>query len=187
MKLRHDTVFISVLLCLTWPIGLIFLIKAPKPFWMKVIMACSGLLIFIALFFPSFFHSIKKPTLPEEFELTATRTELNIGQSGGLSLTNGNYYYTDFTAKCNNETLTIRDNIYTANKCGTCTIEVTYKDKVKTIDIIVSDRENTASTVYASPTGERYHATQKHAGQNGVPCTEEEALLSGKTPCKICW
>ena len=186
MKLRHNILFISVILCLFWPLGLIILIQSNKAIWKKWLMALGGLLIFCGLLFPAF---IRTDPFPNEnaFDLTVTRKSLTVGQSGGLSVTTDHFYYTDYTAECNNDILKINNNVYTAVNVGSCEIRVSFGNQTRTVQITVTEGKETDQTVYASPTGKRYHSSQSHAGANGLPFSEEEALQSGKTPCKVCW
>lgn len=41
-------------------------------------------------------------------------------------------------------------------------------------------------TVYVAPTGKRYHYNKECAGKNGSAVSKEDALSSGRTPCKKC-
>lgn len=186
MKLRHNTLFMAVILCLFWPLGIILLIKSNKTIRQKWVMALTGLLIFCALLFPAF---LRTDPFPKEtaFDLTVTRQNLTVGQSGGLSVTTDHFYYTDYTVECNNNILKIDNNIYTAVNIGSCLVSVSFGNETRSVEITVTEGNATDQTVYASPTGNRYHLIKSHAGANGLPFTEEEALLSGKTPCKVCW
>jgi len=186
MKLKNSTPFLMALLCLCWPLGVVFTIKSEKPTGHKWFYCTIGLLAFIGLLLPA---TIQPPEPPpcKDFDITASRTALAVGQSGGLSVTAKDHYYTDFTVESNNDVVIVQNNIYTAQKEGTCTLTITFENEVRTIEILVTGTDHTNEIVYASPTGQRYHRSSNHAGKNAMKFTEEEALQSGKTPCKICW
>lgn len=186
MKLKDNLTFLICALCVFFPIGLIFLILSDKRPWQKTVLSLMGAAVFAALLLPALIRS-EAPIDPDAFEIIATRKTLTVGQSGGLAVANDTVYHTDFQVSPENECLEVKDNIYTAAKEGTCILTVSFRDQVRQIAITVTDGERTDETVYASPTGERYHANKKHGGKNAVQMTEEEALCSNKTPCKICW
>ncbi len=123
----------------------------------------------------------------QDFTVTLTRSTLSPGQSGGVAVTHGAVYYTPFTVTADNDVLTVKNGVYTAVKPGTCQLTVTFGQEIQTVTVTVTHSPGTDSIVYASPTGERYHKTRSHAGSNAVSMTEEEALQSGKTPCKTCF
>ena len=186
MKRINNTLFLLSALCICFPIGLIFLFLSEKKYWQKIVLSVLGGIIFILLLLPAVLQRNKTVDL-NEFGPIITRHELSIGQTGGIGLANDTVYYTDFTVTADNQCLKIDDNTYTAVEAGLCTLTIKFEDQIRTVLITVTDANNTNDTVYASPTGERYHATLNHAGKAGIAMTEEEALQSGKTPCKICW
>lgn len=152
----------------------------------KFIIGISGFVVALTLLIPATLD-LHKTANSNEFDLITTRNVLSIGQSGGLAVINGDDYYTDFTVTANNDCICINNNIYTASKIGVCTLTVAFDDQIRTVDITVDNKANTNKTVYISPTGGRYHISSNHAGDTAIKITEEEALQSGKTPCKICW
>ncbi|MBQ7935616.1 MAG: hypothetical protein IJ333_04640 [Clostridia bacterium] len=186
MKLKNDPIFLLALLCLCWPIGLLLLIKSyhtvPHKWWMGI----CGAFIFIVLLTPAVINFAKTPH-PEDFDLTITRTTLSVGQSAGLAVTADDHYYNDFSVNVNNDVLSVHGNTFTAVKPGKCLLSVQFEQETRTAEITVNEEKRTDETVYASPTGQRYHSSPNHAGSTVVILTEEEALQSGKTPCKICW
>lgn len=186
-KLKNEPIFLIASLCLFFPIGLIFLIKSEikKPF--KWIIASVGALIFIGLLSLA---SLYRPQSvdPNLFVVSVTRNTLSPGQSGGLIVTNDQKYYTDYTVKAENDVLKLNGSVYTAHRPGECTLTVTFDDQTRTVKIKVNDTPGTNHIISASPNGTRYHlVTAKHAGKKAVEMTEEDALMSGKTPCKTCF
>ncbi len=186
MKLQNRFSFLIPMLCLFWPIGLIYTLKSDKSALQKWLLSVLSLIVFLTLLLQA---TVLRSTVrsSDDFDVVATRTELSVGQSGGLSVVAGRHYFTDYTISCSNDVLAINHNIYTATKSGECALTISFDDQVRLLNITVNNQNHTDETVYASPIGKRYHKTQSHAGSNGLPFTEEEALMSGKTPCKICW
>ncbi len=187
MKFRNNRSFLITMLCLCWPIGLLLLLKADQKIFHKIIISIGSLLIFIALLSTAMLTFHKEPSA-DTFEIIATRKELSVGESGGFCISTNDHYIADYAITCSDsEVLSVKNNLYTALKSGVCTITVHYKNTSKSIQIQVNTNTATNKTVYASPTGQRYHSSITHGGKSAIPFSEEEALQSGKTPCKICW
>ena len=186
MKFKNEPLFLIAALCIFFPIGLILLLRSEFSRKAKLIMSCCCSVIFISLLSLAFLYHQHKYD-PNSFQVIATRTRLLVGQSGGLAVTNDDDYITDFSITSNSEALEVHDSVYTAKSAGECTLEVTFQGQTRTIDITVDDEIATDSPVYASPSGERYHSRKSHGGKYAVEMTEEEALQSQKTPCKICY
>ncbi|MBQ8894286.1 MAG: hypothetical protein IJ043_07750 [Clostridia bacterium] len=187
MKLKNEPVFIAATLCLFFPIGLFFLLRSELKGKSKCFIGICGGMIFLALLSPALLNR-PKPVDPADFHLIVTRPTLSVGQSGGFIITNGKEYYTDFTAETENNLIKVHNNLYTAVQPGICTLKVTFEDEVRTVTLEVADGPGTDTLVLTSPSGERYHlTTAKHAGKRAVEMTEEEALRSGKSPCKTCY
>lgn len=49
-----------------------------------------------------------------------------------------------------------------------------------------NDAASTGTTVYITPTGERYHFDPDCGGKNSSATTKDSAISSGHTPCKKC-
>lgn len=187
IKFKDEPVFVVAALCICFPIGIILLIKSAFSAKCKWFMGTISAIVFTALLSLGLVGHIT-PSDPANFQLTATRTTLSVGQSGGFIITNGNEYYTDYTVSPENDVLELNHNLYTAVKPGHCTLTATFENETRTIEITVDDAPATDSIVLTSPNGERYHLqTANHAGKRAVEMTEEEALRSGKTPCKNCY
>lgn len=54
------------------------------------------------------------------------------------------------------------------------------------VDAAVSAMVDESVTIYATPSGERYHYDAACPGKNGQQITWDEALSRGLTPCKKC-
>ncbi len=187
IKLKDDPVFLLASLCLFFPIGLIFLIRSELQKAKKWLIGTIGLFVFTAFLTLAFLNQ-PHPVDASQFQLIVTRETLSVGQSGGFTIANDHQYITDYRIEQSNDTLKLQDSIYTAIKPGKCTLTATFSGIEKTVEITVNDNTKTDSIVLASPQGERYHIdSAKHAGKKALKMTEEEALLSGKTPCKICY
>lgn len=186
MKINEHPLFLMASLSLFFPIGLVLLILTDHPARRKIIMAVSGGILFLMLLATTFF-GIPKAEEYGELEVVITKDQLTVGQSGGFTVQRGKKIVGDFKARASNGNLQINDNIYTALKEGSTTVTVQAQGLEETFEINVIPGIATDSTVYLSPTGERYHKTDSHAGHNAITMTEEEALRSGKTPCKICY
>ncbi len=186
MKFKDEPIFLSATLCLFFPIGLILLLRSELSKRLKWILGFSGATIFLLLL-SHIFINLPQDIENAEFHVAVTRKELSVGQSGGLAVTNGQDYITQFEISANCNILDVHDTVYTAIKPGVCTLTVTYGDRVQKIDIHVNDDIATNQTVFSSPSAERYHKTQTHSGKYGIAMSEEEALQSKKTPCRICY
>lgn len=186
MKRREEPVFMMAALCLFFPVGLFLLMRSERPRKTKWIMSACGFMVFAGLLSVAFTGLQKRPA-NTDFQLIVTRPVLSIGQSGGLAVTTGDFYYTDFSVTAENDILSVHHNVYTAQQTGYCILRVVFADECRTIGILVDDGPATDQRVFASPSGQRYHKSASHAGKNAVEITEEEALQSGKTPCKICY
>ncbi len=186
-KIIDDPVFLLASLCLFFPIGLMFLIRSDLYKSKKWLIGAIGLFVFTAFLSLALLNR-PRPVDPSQFQLIVTRETLSVGQSGGIIIANDDQYVTDYTINPSNDVIKVQDSAYTANKPGKCTLNVTFLGIEQSIEITVNDNTQTDSVVLASPKGERYHLpTAKHAGKKAVEMTEEEALLSGKTPCKSCY
>ncbi len=186
MKLRNEPIFIGALLILCYPIGLLILILSEMKKSVKILMAGIGLLVAAGLLLTAALTFDPKPYDPQ-FDMVLSRETLLIGQSGGVAICDGNHYYADFDLEAENDVITVENGIYTANRKGSCKLTAYFDGKSLSETIIVDDTGKTNEIVFASPTGERYHNNQKHGGKNALELTEEEALMSGKSPCKICY
>ncbi len=186
-KLKNEPVFLIAALCIFFPVGLIFLIRSDIKRSTKWLLAAVCGTIFILLLSLALLGR-PHPIDPSSFDVAITRETLSPGQSGGLIVTNGDQYYTAYSVTTDNNVLQADGSIYTAVKPGRCTLTVTFEEEVRTVNIEVKDQPGTNSAVLASPGGERYHLTTAvHAGKKAVEMTEEDALMSGKTPCKTCY
>jgi len=186
-KLKNEPLFLIASLCLFFPIGLIFLIKSEIKNPFKWILASGCALIFIGLLCLALLNR-HQPVNPDLFDVSVTRNTLSPGQSGGLVVTYDQRYYTDYSVKAENDVLQLNGSVYTAHNPGECTLTVAFADQTRTARITVNDAPGTNRTILASPNGTRYHMpTAKHAGKKAIKMTEEDALLSGKTPCKTCF
>ncbi len=185
MKTTQHPLFLMAALCLFFPIGLNLLLLSDQPAKRKFFMSISGGFVFLALLATAFI-GIPKAIAPGKLDLVVTNTQLTVGQSGGFSLYSSNRIVTDFTVITDNNKLQINDNVYTGLEIGSTEVSVQAEGFEESFTVMIVDGTATDSIVYLSPTGERYHSSQKHAGNNGVEMTEEEALRSGKTPCLIC-
>ena len=186
MKTYEHPIFLITSLCLFFPIGLVLLILSDHPAKKKLLMAITGGLIFAALL-TTVCIGMPKTVEITELELAITKDQLTIGQSGGFSVHSSGSLITDFKATASNDSIRINENVYTAIKEGSATIHITAGDIETSFIVTVVEGTATDSIVYLSPTGSRYHDTLTHAGKNTIKMTEEEALRSGKTPCKICY
>ena len=187
LKLKDEPLFLIAALCLFFPIGLIFLIQSERSFKFKWSAGVGSCLCFLSLLS---FALLNRPqdADPRRFQVSATRETLSIGQSGGFLVTDGSRYYTDYTVRAENELLHVEHNLYTALKPGICTLTISFGQEERTLKIIIKEGPATDSIVLSSPSSERYHLiTAEHAGKKAVEMTEEDALQSGKTPCKNCF
>ncbi len=186
MKFKDQTLFLISSLILFFPIGIILLLFSNQSTKRKWILSIIGLLVSILLFLTALLPGLKQES-SAEVEIITTRRELSVGQSGGFSVTVNNAIATDFEVYAQNDVLVVHDNIYTAVKPGKCELIITCENATKSIKILVTDGNRTDETVYASPTANRYHSMQTHAGKRAFKMTEEDALQSGKTPCMVCY
>lgn len=186
-KLKNEPIFLLAALIVFFPAGLFFLLRSELPAKRKCLLGSTGAIFFILLLIPA--AAIRSdPVKAEDFQLHVTREELSVGQSGGFYITDGSVYCNAFSAAVDNDVLYLQDNLYTASRPGQCTLTVFFGEEERKIRITVNDEPKTGNTVLASPSGTRYHrAAAAHAGSKAVEMTEEEALQSGKTPCKICY
>ena len=112
---------------------------------------------------------------------------MTVGQSGGIFLTNGTKYITEYTVTADSDALSLNNNVYTAQRVGTTQLVISSNGIEKQIQIDVVEGDSTLETVYASPSGKRYHKSKSHAGKNAIEMIEEDALQSQKTPCLTCY
>lgn len=186
MKTFEHPLFLITALCLFFPIGLIFLLISEHTTKKKLLMATIGALVFTALLATVFF-GIPEETPITNLDLTVTKEQLTVGQSGGFAVYSANRIITDFEAAPNNDCISINDNVFTATKVGSSVIKVQANGLETSFTVTITEGIATDSIVYLSPTGKRYHKTVSHSGINAIEMTEEEALRTGKTPCKICY
>lgn len=186
-KLKDEPVFLIAVLCIFFPVGFILLLRAELRPKIKWLLGILGGIVFAAFLSLALLNR-PVPVDPADFQVSVTREVLSVGQSGGFIVANSNEYYTDFSVEAENDVLAVSENLYTAVKPGYCTLTISFANEVRTVTIQVQEGPGTDSDVLASPSGERYHLlTAKHAGNHAVKMTEEEALRSGKTPCKNCF
>lgn len=187
MKLREHPLFIYCSLVLFYPIGLFFVLKSGFSKPKKMILSLVGGILFITVLMLPLILSTKQQS-PADFNVIATRKVLSVGQSAGFAVYCEDDYFASFDASSdNNDILQITGNVYTAKSPGTCILTVKFADQVRNVLIRVTNRTDTSGTVYITPGGKRYHNEKKHAGKNAVAVTEEDALMSSKTPCHICY
>lgn len=186
MKFKDHTLFLITALILFFPIGIVFIILSTQSAKRKWLLSILGLLASILLFSAAFLPYIKQDHTTD-IEIIATRQELSVGQSGGFSVITSNAIATEFEVYAQNEILTVHDNVYTAIKPGKCELKIICGNSAKSIEISVTEGNRTDETVYASPSANRYHSRQTHAGKRAFEMTEEDALQSGKTPCMVCY
>ena len=186
MNFKNHSLFIITALILFFPIGLIFLVRSDQPTKRKWIFASAGLILFLSILSLSFLFPAKETAI-DDFEAFATRDQLTVGQSGGIFLTDGTKYITEFTVSADSDVLSLNNNVYTAQQVGTAQLVISSNGIEKRIKIDVIEGDSTLETVYASPSGKRYHKNKSHAGKNAIEMTEEDALQSQKTPCLICY
>ncbi len=186
MKFKDHTLFLISALILFFPIGIVLVFLSSQSAKRKWILSTIGLLASILLFSAALLPCIKEEN-SNEIEIIATRQELTVGQSGGFAVAANNAIATDFEIHAQNDILTVHDNIYTAVRPGKCELTITCGNATKSIEISVTDGTRTDETVYTSPTANRYHSRQTHAGKRAFKMTEEDALQSGKTPCMVCY
>lgn len=187
MKLLENPIFIIISLCLCFPIGIIFLLLSNQTRGRKLLFAIIGTVVFTLLLSLALLPCVLRNSKTPSFRVNLTKTELHIGESGGFSITDGNILLADFDAKTDENILKISNNTYTALKSGEATLTIIYNGKNEEFKIKVTDTEDRSDIVFLSPKAKRYHSHKSHAGKNAVEMTEEEAILSGKTPCKICY
>ncbi len=186
MNFKNHPLFIITALILFFPIGLIFLIISDQPAKRKWLLGTTGFLLFLSILFLSFLFPPNKITI-DNFDIYASRETLTVGQSGGIFISNEEKYLTDFTVSSDSDILSLNHNIYTAQRVGSACLFVSTEGITKSIYIDVIEGESTLETVYASPSGKRYHKIESHAGKNAIEMTEEDALQSQKTPCLTCY
>ncbi len=186
MKFKDHTLFLISALFLFFPIGIILVILSNQSVKRKWVLSTIGFAVSILLFSTAFLPYIKQDHR-SDIAIIATRQELSVGQSGGLSVTVNNAIATDFEVYAQNEILTVHDNVYTAVKPGKCELKIICENTSKSIEISVAEGNRTDETVYASPSANRYHSQKTHAGKRAFKITEEDALQSGKTPCMVCY
>jgi hypothetical protein len=186
MKTLQNPYFIIISLCLCFPLGLFLLIKSELNTKRKWICGIAGALIFLTLITLALLPWDFKETATS-YEIIATRETLAIGESGGFAVCGKNSVISDFKATSNNDVVAVSDNIYTAQKEGNCTITVEYLGQTKSFTITVDGNAPKDFDVFITAKGTRYHKTSNHAGKSALKISEEEALMSGKTPCKICY
>lgn len=186
-KLKDEPIFVLAALCVFFPIGLVLLFRSELNTRFKWLLGSIGCVVFAGLLTLAVLNR-PSPVNLEEIQVSVTRETLSVGQSGGFIVGSGNEYCTEFTVEAENDILSVSDNLYTAVKPGTCTLQICFEDQVRTVTICVQEGPGTDQIVLASPSAERYHQINaKHAGKHAVEMTEEEALQSGKTPCKTCF
>ncbi len=186
-KIKNEPVFLFTALCLFFPFALILLLRSELKRSLKYLLGTLSLFVFITLLSLAVLQPSKNIDL-SQMQLCITRETLSVGQSGGLIISDGTTYCTDYTVHTAGNCLEINGITYTAISPGKERIIVVFKDITRTVEITVTDEVKTDTPVFASPGGERYHRSDaKHAGKKAVIMTEEEALQSGKTPCKSCY
>ena len=186
MNFKNHSLFILTALILFFPVGVVFLIISDQPPKRKWILGTVGLLLFLSILSLSLLYPAVK-NKPDDFMIYASRDTLTVGQSGGIFLYYNAKYLTDYTITCDSDLLSLNNNVYTAQDVGSAHLIVSANGITKSICINVIEGESTLETVYASPSGSRYHKTASHAGKGAVKITEEDALQSQKTPCLTCY
>ncbi len=187
LKLKDEPLFLIAALCFFFPIGVIFLINSERSAKFKWIAGIGSCLVFLGMLSLAL---LTRPQAvdPAHFHVSVTRETLSVGQSGGFVITDGDRYCTAYTVATENSLLNVEDNLYTAVRPGICTLTISFGEEVRTVKIKIIEGQGTDSIVLSSPSSERYHLnTAKHAGKKAVEMTEEDALQSGKTPCKNCF
>ena len=150
MKFKNEPVFLIAALSLFFPIGFLFLLRSELKRSMKWIIGICSLSVFIGLL-SLIFINLPQQHSPDTFNVVITRPELTVGQSGGLAVTCGDAYATDFTVQTDNEILDVHDSVYTAIAPGTCTLTVSFRGITRQITIDVLNGPSTATVVFASP------------------------------------
>ncbi len=186
MNFKNHPLFIITALILFFPIGLIFLIRSDQPAKRKWILASAGSILFLSILSLSFLFPAKETTI-DDFDVYATREQLTVGESGGIFLTDGTKYITEYTVSADSDVLSLNNNVYTAQQVGSAQLVVSSNGIEKQIQVDVVEGDSTLETVYFSPSGKRYHKNKSHAGKNSIEMIEEDALQSQKTPCSICY
>lgn len=152
-----------------------------------MIMGLVGLIVFAFLISLAFIES-HKTSENHSYELILSRNTLSVGQSAGFAVTQGDTYFTNFSARTEGDQLVLQDTLFTATKPGTCTLMVEIEGTTLQAVIEIASEPKTDEVVLASITGKRYHKdTANHAGQYAFKMTEEDALQMGKTPCRVCY
>ncbi len=186
MNFKNHSLFIFTALILFFPIGLVFLLISDQPTKRKWILGAIGFLLFLSILSLSFLFPTNKNNI-DDFDIYVSRDTLTVGQSGGIFISDDEKYLTDFTVSSDSDILSLNHNIYTAQRVGSARLFVSTEGIIKSIYINVVEGESTLETVYASPSGKRYHKNESHAGKNAIKMTEEDALQSQKTPCLTCY
>ncbi len=188
MKLREHPLFIYCSVILFYPVGLLILLKSTVSKGKKIVLALLGGILFVSFLLLPQIMGLHNQNNLNDFDVVATRKVLTVGQSAGFAIYNDEDYYASFQAECDNEeVLQMNGNLYTAKSVGSATITVTFADQERRILVTVIDGADTSEIVFITPSGTRYHQNKKHAGENAISVTEEDALMSSKTPCKICY
>ena len=187
IKLTDEPVFLAAVLVLFFPAGLILLIRADRPRLQKALLGvCGGVVFFLFLSLGIFLNP--KPFGNEEPRLIVTRETLSVGQSGGFALISETQLEGNFRCSVSNACLQLNDSVYTAVSAGECVLTVEHCGKFHNKTIVIEKGPGTAATVLSSLSSERYHKeSAHHAGKYAIRMSEEDALRSGKTPCKICY
>ncbi len=186
MNLKNHPLFILTALILFFPVGIIFLLISDQPTKRKWLFGTIGFSHFLSVLFLSFLFPPSETTI-DNFDIYASRETLTVGQSGGIFISNNEKYLTDFTVSSDSDILSLNNNVYTAQRVGSARLLISTDGITKSIYIDVVDGESTLETVYASPSGKRFHKILSHAGKNAIEMTEEDALQSQKTPCLTCY
>lgn len=91
------------------------------------------------------------------------------------------YHLKQSCAGENAEETLLSEVFLTKTPCKICANEETDPPQTTETPALVD-----TDIVYITPSGEKYHLSQSHAGKNAIETTLGDAIAAGKTPCKTC-
>ena len=186
MKLRKDPLFIGATLLLFYPLGLILTLRSNFKRKIKTIFILLGAILNLCILCFAIYNP-SKSNISKELQIKVSRNTLEVGQSGAVALYGQEIIDPNIELIPENDCLSISGTVYTAKKIGNCDLIIKHGHESTSIPIVVTADHGGDEIVYLTQGGKRYHKNKSHCRKNILKMTREEAIQTGKTPCKICY
>ena len=186
MKLRKDPFFISATLLLFFPLGLFLLFRSNLKTKTKILFSSFGAAANLAFTLFAIFLNPAKP-IEDDFQIMISQDALKVGQSSSIVCIGNNSIKEKIQLTADNDCVSINNSIITAEKIGECILTAKAGNQIAEFPIRITADEGGNEIVYLTQNGTRYHRIKEHCKKNILSMTQEEAILSGKTPCKNCY